>query len=83
MSEFKPKNIVQKLAYERRKITVVTDFEAQIGEEPFLVKRTTARYWWDNGIPENMRLSSADALARFLWAKVDDLIEDKENGQTK
>jgi hypothetical protein len=75
MAEFTPKNIVQKYAYEKRGILSYLEFERMIRSKPWLVARTTARYWWDEGVPENMRLSSAATLADFLRVKVDDLVE--------
>ena len=76
MNEFKPKNKVQKLAYEKRGISSVTEFERAIGVKPWEVSRTTARYWWERGVPENMYLSSAATLASYLNVCVDDLALD-------
>jgi hypothetical protein len=75
MAEFTPQNVVQKYAYEKRGVRSYLEFEQMIGGRPWLVARTTARYWWDSGIPENMRLSSAANLADFLRVKIDDLVE--------
>lgn len=74
--KFKPQNIVQRFAKERRGITSLPEFEKKIGSDPWNVARVTARYWWENGVPEKMMLANAKKLADFLYVKIDDFAQE-------
>lgn len=71
---FKPRNTIQKLAFEKRSITSHLEFEKMIGAKPWQVPRTTARYWWVNGI-KSPKLSSIQTLTDFLRVPMDDLVK--------
>jgi hypothetical protein len=76
--KIQPKNIVQKLAFEKHSITNQADFQKAIAAKPWEVSRLTARNWWMDGATPGMRLSLAFTLASFLKIKVDDLRSDLE-----
>jgi hypothetical protein len=70
---FTPQNKVQELAYHRRGIKSLPDFERAMGAKPWKVARTTARYWWENGITEGLRLSYLQTMADFFGVSLNDL----------
>jgi hypothetical protein len=74
-SQFKPQNNIQKLAFEKRGITSVTEFEKML--EPWDVKRTTARYWWDNGIKQPS-LKNLAVLSDFLKVPLAELVREEK-----
>jgi transcriptional regulator with XRE-family HTH domain len=79
MDEFKPKNNVQKLAYEKRGITTRREFEQMIQVKPWKVARTTARHWWEKGI-KMPTLSTLLKLSDFFKVSLDDLVNEEKKG---
>ena len=73
--DFKPLNNVQRLAYERRGVTSQPEWERMIGAKPWRVPRTTARYWWVNGL-KMPSLRTLVTLSKFLRVPIDALIAD-------
>ena len=70
-NKFSPRNKVQKLLHERKGFTAVQQFEKAM--KAFDIPRTTARYWWDNGIPSTTTLRALQAIADFLGVSLDEL----------
>jgi len=77
MSLFKPQNRLQKLVYEKYGISQQRDFEASIGQPPYNIPRTTARYWWLRGVPRSV--SAMLILRLYLDIPLDDLAIDNKS----
>lgn len=73
---FTPKNIVQRYAFEKRSVDNQFEFQRQVQDKPYLIKRVTARNLWLNGISAGSRLGIIAALAKYLKVSIDDLAKD-------
>ena len=77
MSEnFAPKNRIQKLAYNIYGIDRCLNFEKELKKDPWNVSRTTARYWWENGVTTGMKLIYLKIISGFFGVTIDELTRD-------
>lgn len=73
MTKFTPKNKVQRLAYNTHGNKSAAEFEKAMVKKG--VARTTARWWWDNGVPSSADIENIQAIADYLNVSISELLD--------